>query len=179
MSVLATPTSEAPGSANARIAARYDEVPYKSFPRSRSHPARIAMIAQLLGLEPAPPAEANLLEIGCVSGGHIIPLAVQYPPARFLGLDLSPAQIAQGKARIERLGLANIELVLGVIADFAPHAGKFDYILCHGVYSWVPAVREAILSVIAANLSPAGGCRDAASPAVFSERRRSDPAAAA
>jgi methyltransferase-like protein/2-polyprenyl-3-methyl-5-hydroxy-6-metoxy-1,4-benzoquinol methylase len=157
MSVFAEPLSEAPVAVNARIAARYDDVPYRSYPRSRSHPARIAMVARLLGLDPAPLADARVLEIGCASGGHIIPLAAEYPGGRFVGVDLSPVQIAQGRARIERLGLANIELTQGDVAEFAPGAEKFDYILCHGVYSWVPAgVREAIMSLIAASLSPVG-----------------------
>ncbi|HLW90532.1 MAG TPA: class I SAM-dependent methyltransferase [Roseiarcus sp.] len=157
MSVSTEPLSEAPVAVNARIAARYDDVPYRSYPRSRSHPSRIAMVARLLGHDPAPLADARLLEIGCASGGHIIPLAAEYPNGRFVGVDLSPVQIAQGRARIERLGLANIELIEGDVAEFAPRREKFDFILCHGVYSWVPPhVREAILKLIANNLSPAG-----------------------
>ncbi len=149
--------SAATARANARIAARYDELPYDSQPRSRSHPARIAMIAQLLGLTPPPPMTARILEIGCASGGHIIPLAAQYPDARLVGIDLSAAQIASGLARVDRLGLANVELVRGDLVEFAPRPETFDYVLCHGVYSWAPIeVRAAIQRLIAASLSPAG-----------------------
>ena len=128
----------AESAANARIGARYDELPYDSRPSRRSHPAHIAMIAQLLGLTPSPPMRANILEIGCASGAHIIPLAAQYPDARFVGVDLSAAQIATGLARIERHGLRNIELIRGDLVEFSPGRETFDYILCHGVYSWVP-----------------------------------------
>jgi len=149
--------TRAVATANALIAARYDELPYRSEPHRRSHPARIAMIAQLLGLTPPPPMSARILEIGCASGGHIIPLAAQYPDARFVGLDLSMAQIASGLARVDRLGLVNIELIRGDLVDFPARLDKFDYILCHGVYSWAPIeVRAAIQSLIAANLAPAG-----------------------
>ena len=115
------------------------------------------MIAQLLGLTPPPPTTARILEIGCASGGHIIPLAAQYPDARLVGIDLSAAQIASGLARVDRLGLANVELVRGDLVEFAPRPQTFDYVLCHGVYSWAPIeVRAAIQRLIAASLSPAG-----------------------
>ena len=40
------------------------------------------------------------------------------------------------------------------IADIDASFGKFDYIICHGVYSWVPsAVQEAILRVCSENLA--------------------------
>jgi methyltransferase-like protein/trans-aconitate methyltransferase len=143
--------------ANARIAARYDEMPYHSQPHARCHPARIAMIARLLGLTPPPPMSARVLEIGCASGGNIIPLAAQYPEAQFIGLDLSLTHIASGLQRINRIGLVNIELIHGDLINFSAGPGKFDYILCHGVYSWTPIeVRAAIQSLIAANLAPEG-----------------------
>jgi methyltransferase-like protein/SAM-dependent methyltransferase len=143
--------------ANARIGARYDELPYVSQPRRRNHPARIAMIAQLLGLTPPPPMTARVLEIGCGSGGSIIALAAEYPDARFVGIDVSQAHITSGLARIDRLGLANIELIRGDLVDFSPGQEKFDYVLCHGVYSWTPIeVRPIIQSLIAASLAPEG-----------------------
>ena len=143
--------------ANARIGARYDEMPYVSQPRRRNHPARIAMIAQLLGLTPPPPMRARVLEIGCGSGGSIIPLAAEYPDARFVGIDVSQAHITSGLARIGRLGLANIELIRGDLVEFSPGQKKFDYVLCHGVYSWTPIeVRAIIQSLIAASLAPEG-----------------------
>jgi methyltransferase-like protein/SAM-dependent methyltransferase len=143
--------------ANARIGARYDEMPYVSQPRRRNHPARIAMIAQLLGLTPPRPMRASVLEIGCGSGGSIIPLAAEYPDARFVGIDVSEAHITSGLARIDRLGLANIELIRGDLVDFSPGQKKFDYVLCHGVYSWTPIeVRPIIQSLIAASLAPEG-----------------------
>jgi len=143
--------------ANARIAGRYDQVPYASQPYPQSHPAKIAMVAKLFGLDPPQVEVSNVLEIGCASGGNVIPLAAQYPDARFTGLDISSVHIDRGRSRVARLGLTNVELLHGDIGDFAPRAPPFDYIICHGVYSWVPgAIREAIRRLIAANLAPDG-----------------------
>ena len=41
--------------------------------------------------------------------------------------------------------------------DFEPESGAFDYVIAHGVYSWVPdAVKERLLAVCARALSPGG-----------------------
>ncbi len=141
----------------ARTAENYDSVPYPSYPYPRLQPARLAAIARLFGLSTQPAATARTLEIGCAAGGHIIPLAAAAPHARFVGIDVSPAQIGQGLARIERLRLTNIELQCRSVTDLGPEQGSFDYIVCHGVYSWTPdAVREAILKVCLERLAADG-----------------------
>ncbi len=151
----ATAASEV--AANARIASRYDQEPYASHPYPQSHPARLGAVARLFGL-PAPAIEsARVLEIGCAAGGNLIPLAAQYPNAHFTGLELSIVQADRADARIERLGLSNIGVIHGDVAEFSTQGAKFDYVICHGVYSWAPApVREAIMRTIATCLSPNG-----------------------
>ena len=144
-------------SGNSRIAARYDQAPYDSHCYPQSHPARLAAIASLFGLSPPQVANARVLEIGCASGGNIIPLAAQFPNAKFTGLELSPVQAQAGASMIERLGLANIQILAGDVAYFSAKGAKFDFILCHGVYSWAPqSVRDAILQLIGKRLAPDG-----------------------
>ena len=139
------------------IAQSYDEVPYESRPFPQTHPGRSAALARLFGLAPPNVATARILELGCASGGNLIPLASAFPQASFLGVDLSPLQIASGRARIAELGLTNVTLANQSIMELSEAHGAFDYIVCHGVYSWVPApVREAILRVAAERLTPAG-----------------------
>jgi methyltransferase-like protein/protein-L-isoaspartate O-methyltransferase len=141
----------------ARTAENYDSVPYPSYPYPKLQPARLAAIARLFGLATQPPSTARTLEIGCASGGHIIPLAAAAPHAIFVGIDVSPVQIGQGLARVERLGLTNIELQCRSVTDLGPEHGSFDYIICHGVYSWTPdAVREAVLQVCRERLATDG-----------------------
>ncbi len=139
------------------IARHYDEVPYVSKPFPQSQPPRLAALAKLFGLTPPDIKTARVLEIGCAAGGNLIPLAVSFPDAQFLGLDLSSVQIASGQNRAARLGLKNIRFITQSIADVTRGLGQFDYIICHGVYSWVPAhVRDAILRVCGENLSDNG-----------------------
>lgn len=134
--------------AQARNQASYDEIPYVSHAFPQTHPARLAATARLFGLEMPSLDKMRVLEIGCASGGNLIPLAAAYPEGRFLGIDLSGIQIADGRRRIDAIGLTNIELRQQDITLFEDPGHRFDFILCHGVYSWVPeSVRHAILEI--------------------------------
>jgi SAM-dependent methyltransferase len=135
----------------------YDDVPYESYPLWVTHPDHLAVVATLAGMHPAPVECCRVLELGCASGGNVIPMAVALPESRFVGVDLSPAQVAAGRATIEALGLANVRLEACSITDLDDTLGAFDYIVCHGVYSWVPpAVQDEILATCARHLAPEG-----------------------
>jgi methyltransferase-like protein/SAM-dependent methyltransferase len=135
----------------------YDRVKYSSKPIQTSHPFRIGAIARLFGLSIPFWRKARILEIGCAEGGNLIPMAAAAPDGHFLGIDLSPAQIAGAHANLDGLGLRNIEFRAGSITELDASAGPFDYIICHGVYSWVaPEIQDAILAACQRLLSPNG-----------------------
>jgi SAM-dependent methyltransferase len=137
---------ESPG--NAAPGGDYNLLPYLSLPIAYTQPAHLAALAALFGLD-APAAEgAQVLELGCASGGNIIPLAARFPRAHFVGIDLAPRHIEEGRQRIAALRLANVELRQGDLAHLALDGQKFDYVICHGVFSWVPkAAQDAIFRV--------------------------------
>ena len=131
----------------------YDELPYINKAFSQTHPDRLATLARLFGLEPPGIDTCRVLELGCASGDNLIPMALALPNARFVGIDLSARQIDEGQRQVRALGLANIELRQFNIADIDASWGLFDYIISHGIYSWVPApVREKILAIGRDNL---------------------------
>jgi len=136
----------------------YDRIPYLSLPIADTHPDHLAVLGRLFGLPVAAPENCRVLELGCAGGGNLLPMAVQLPGSRFLGVDLSANQVAQGRRLIGALGLSNIELRQGDILQLdASTLGTFDYIIAHGVYSWVPApVRERLLALARTLLAPAG-----------------------
>lgn len=142
---------------NQHIAEAYDKRPYDSNAFSYSSPAHLRAAAYLYGIDTPPVAKARVLELGCAAGGNLLPFACLYPESESVGVDLSEVQIEQGQELINRIGLKNLSLHAMSITDITPEFGTFDYIIVHGVFSWVPPeVREAILRVCKENLSETG-----------------------
>jgi methyltransferase-like protein/2-polyprenyl-3-methyl-5-hydroxy-6-metoxy-1,4-benzoquinol methylase len=139
------------------IQASYDEVPYESFPFPQSHPDRLASVATMMGMQPAPVTRCRVLELGCAGGGNLIPMAYGLPHSEFVGLDFSPRQIAEGQKMVEALDLGNISLKAQDILTVEESLGQFDYIIAHGVYSWVPPeVQDKLLEICGRHLAPQG-----------------------
>jgi len=139
------------------VSESYDRVRYKSLPLAQTHPDRLATIATLFGMKVAPPAECRVLELGCGDGGNLIPMALGLSGSNFTGIDLAARAVEQGRGVVDALGLKNITLLALDLMEAGPELGEFDYIIAHGVYSWVPQnVRERVLHVCRANLAPRG-----------------------
>jgi len=135
----------------------YDEMPYINAAFPQTHPDRLATLAKLMGMSPPAVETCRVLELGSASGDNLVPMALAMPDARFLGIDLSARQTEQGRELVKALGLSNIELRQANIAEVDASWGKFDYIICHGIYSWVPApIRDKILSISRDNLAHNG-----------------------
>src|SRR5262245_31369822 len=135
----------------------YDEVPYRSYAFSQTYPDRLATVAALFGVK-APPVECcRVLELGCASGGNLLPLAHDFSNSTFVGIDLSPRQVDDGQRAVRELGPKHLELrALSILAS-AEARGRSDYLTCHGVSSWVPAeVQEKILSICRHSLTDNG-----------------------
>jgi SAM-dependent methyltransferase/methyltransferase-like protein len=136
---------------------RYEAVPYRHGAVSDSHPARIGAIARLLGISAAPPDHCRVLELGCGEGMNVLPLAERFPKSEFVGVDFSAKQIAVAEAARVACGIGNAHFVCADLRTWKPDGGTFDYIIAHGVYSWVPAeVRDRLLALCAEALSPNG-----------------------
>ncbi len=135
----------------------YDEVPYESQPFSQSHPDRMATIARLFGMSPPAVDHCRVLELGCAGGGNLTPMAFQLPRSEFVGIDYAQRHVQTAQEIIRDLDLKNIRVEHASILDVNASWGSFDYIICHGVYSWVPEdVQDKIFSICAENLSAQG-----------------------
>src|SRR5690242_5950097 len=96
---------------NRMPATSYDEIPYLSKPIDATHPDRLASVAALFGMNPAPVSACRVLEIGCGSGGNLLPMAYHLPGSRFTGIDLAGQAIVEGRRAAADLGIANLELI--------------------------------------------------------------------
>jgi SAM-dependent methyltransferase len=136
----------------------YDEVRYSNFPYAQTHPDRLATVAALHGLDAPDPERARVLEIGCGAGGNLLAMAAATPRITALGIDLASEPIEEGRRAVAEVGLTNVELRQGDVADFRDgQLGEFDYVIAHGVYAWVPPeVRDAVLAACASHLAADG-----------------------
>lgn len=136
----------------------YDSVPYTEYPYPQTRPDSLYTMARLFGMSPPDYKKARVLELGCASGANLIPMAQYFPESKFVGIDLSSTQIQKGQKTIQDTGLKNIELKHQSILDFDPAAqDPFDYVIVHGVFSWVPKeVQEGILKIAKDSLSENG-----------------------
>jgi len=135
----------------------YDGVPYPGHPYPQSYPDRLATLGLLFGLRPADVEHCRVLELACGDAANLIPLAFSLPQSTFTGCDLSVSAIRSGKAMASALGLQNITLHHMDLRGIDRTFGQFDYIIAHGVYSWVPPdIRDKILSICKTNLARNG-----------------------
>jgi methyltransferase-like protein/SAM-dependent methyltransferase len=146
------------GDAINALRADYDDAPYESYSHPHSAPGHLAAIAWLFGLDSPDVPRARVLEIGCAGAGNLIPFAAMHPAASTVGIDLSRVQIDLGRQRVRALGLDNVELINGDIGRMdLTGLGQFDFVICHGVYSWVPAEVQGRLLAACRQLLAADG----------------------
>jgi methyltransferase-like protein/SAM-dependent methyltransferase len=139
------------------LLASYDAVPYGGGAISATRPDFLAAVARLRGLRAPDVRRCRVLDLGCATGGNLLAMALALPESTFVGVDLSPRQIESARAAARTIGVENVRFEAMSIADIDETFGTFDYIISHGVYSWVPReIQDAILTVCARNLAPDG-----------------------
>ncbi len=135
----------------------YDELPYEDLAFFHTHPSNLAVVATLCGLSPPPVEQCRLLELGCGSGFNLLAMSQSLPGAQLIGVDLSPQLIDAGRRMADEIGAANVDLRIGDIGSIDGALGQFDYIVAHGVLSWVaPELRERIFQLCRRHLQPDG-----------------------
>lgn len=135
----------------------YDTTPYPSQAHPTTHIRVLETTGALFGMSPKPISRCRVLELGCASGMNLVPQALDFPKSEFLGIDLSGRQIGEAKRLAKDLGARNVEFRHADIMEVDASWGEFDYIICHGILSWVPdEVQEKIFGVFQTNLTPQG-----------------------
>jgi SAM-dependent methyltransferase len=135
------------------------DVPYVPTVIKYLAPAWLDHVAVISGLKPpVRKEEFAWCDLGCGRGTTAVILAATHPYGRFHGIDAMAEHTDGGRRLAAEGGVTN---VIFHTADFA-RAGqlqlpKFDYIVAHGVYSWVgPQVRNDMRSFIDSRLKPGG-----------------------
>jgi len=135
----------------------YDELPYPLYTFPATHIARLGATARIFGCDAVEPRQARVLELACAQGANLMAMAQLFPEAEFVGVDASRKQIDEGHDILRDTGLTNVHLIAGDLSKLEEPLGEFDYIITHGLFSWVPhEVQEAVLRIYQQNLKPHG-----------------------
>lgn len=134
----------------------YDRVPYTAHAYAEAHPDRLATVARLSGWAAPDVGSGRVLELGCGRGGNLLPMASAYPGASFVGLDASVRQLEDARSCAADAGLKNVTWHAARFEE-ARTLGGFDFVLCHGLASWIaPGARRALFRTMAGALAPGG-----------------------
>ena len=136
----------------------YDELPYRCLPVEWTAPERLAVTSLMHGGPRQPPDGYRVLELGCGDGANLLPLAYYRPASEFVGVDGALRQIEAAAAGARKLKLANLEFIHADFRAAQRHlSGTFDFIIAHGVFSWVPEeVRDDLFELCDRHLSTQG-----------------------
>lgn len=136
----------------------YDKVLYPNYLHAQTHPDRLATMTKFFGVKPKPVENCRVLELGCGTGSSLLSFACDLQGSEFVGVDLSEKQIELGKQTVSEIGLKNLDLRQADIMQInRENYGEFDYIIAHGVYSWVPDfVRDQMLKICGEMLAEQG-----------------------
>src|SRR5262249_42299316 len=111
----------------------YDQVQYRTIPMAQTHPDRLASVASLFGMSPAPLTACRVLEVGCGNGGNLIPMRHYFPGAHFTGLDLAGTPVAPGRRIFPGGWVGNIAPIPTGPFGPRPGFGPLGLLLAHGL----------------------------------------------
>ncbi len=122
-------------------------------------PVWIDYVAALNGARAVPLERPfRYLELGCGFAHSTVVNAAAFPKGEFHACDLNPQHIEAGRRHAAALGVSNLALhEASFDALAARELPRFDFIVLHGVYTWVgPDARSAIRRILREKLAPGG-----------------------
>jgi len=138
------------------------DVPYVTGYYTETTPVWIGTAATLLGLAAADLTQPFCYaDLGCGNGVTALVVAATMPRAEVWAFDFNPAHIGSGRDIARRAGLTNIHFEEASFEDLAHDSRdalpRFDYLVAHGVLSWISLENRArMFSAIGRRLAPGG-----------------------
>jgi len=136
------------------------DVAYPGHFHRETMPLWLHATATALGFGAPDPARSyRWCELGCGGGLNTLLAAATNPLGEFVGVDFNAAQLEPARNAASDARLANVEFVAADVDMFArgqPAAG-FDFIVLHGIWSWVSRETQLALRNAVARLLRPGG----------------------
>jgi SAM-dependent methyltransferase len=125
-------------------------------------PTWLATASVLLGHRPPDLTKPfRYADLGCAHAFTALTVAATCPHAEVWGFDFNPAHIENARELAARAGLSNVHFVETSFAQLADQPvsalPEFDFIVSHGLLSWIsPENRARLIEVIGQRLRPGG-----------------------
>lgn len=122
-------------------------------------PVWLGYVAALAGVAAPDTAGAfHYLELGAGLGHSLIANAGAFPRAEFHACDVNPEHVAGARRHAAAFGVGNVRFHEASFEELLRRElPQFQFIVLHGVYSWVGApARAAIRALLARRLAPGG-----------------------
>ncbi len=134
------------------------DVPYPRQFTPQIAPPQLRLVAALNGIASPPEDDFDYCDLGCGSGDTLVLLAAANPNARFVGVDFNAVHVAKAKALASRARVANVTVLESSFDELAREdLPKLDFIVAHGVLSWIGGdTAETVLAFAQARLKPGG-----------------------
>lgn len=135
------------------------DVRYPAFFYKEMQPTWLSTVADFTGVvRPAIERPFTLCELGCGVGINLLVAAACHPQAHFIGVDFNAEHLRVAGDAAASSGLTNVEFIHADFASFARENSRFfDFITCHGTWSWIaPEYRAALMDGVSRSLSPGG-----------------------
>ena len=136
----------------------YSQKRYPALSHPEAHPGVLCASARCTGLVSPPlPEQCRVLDIGCASGHHLLALAERFPNSEFHGIDFSDSAIRTARQAAEAVGLKNVTFEHADLREWQPGSSAYDYVIAHGMLSWIPdEAKSALMDLVARSLAPQG-----------------------
>ncbi|MNY96231.1 tRNA (guanine-N(7)-)-methyltransferase [compost metagenome] len=135
------------------------DVPYPTFVHRQAMPLWLTTITTLQGVvSPDLEKPYRYLELGCAMGIHLHLTAAANPKGHFVGVDFNAQHLLVAKEGLETTGINNLEFIQASFTELVEkEIEPFDFIVTHGVWSWIAEEhQEAILKIVDRLLKPNG-----------------------
>jgi SAM-dependent methyltransferase len=122
-------------------------------------PAHLNYVAILNGYRPrAIDRPFTYCELGCGNGQTSTVLAAANPQGRFFAVDINPTHVQTARRWAEAGKVENLTVLEASFQQIVnSNLPEFDFIVLHGVYSWINAqARRAIVEFMQRKLKPGG-----------------------
>lgn len=97
-------------------------------------------------------------ELGCGTGIGLLVAAASNPLGQFVGVDFNARHIAIAQAAAASIGLSNVRFIEADFSTFfRENHSAFDFVVSHGVWSWVaPNLQQEMVRWLKNSLKPQG-----------------------